>query len=172
MNVKLKRADLADAEKLLEIQKICFAPHLERYQDFDMSPAMASLEWVRWRIENENFYKILFDNNWVGSINIIRLDEAGNYKLHIMNILPEYQGRGIGQKAIKLVEDIFSDATSWCLETLEDMPDNRHVYEKVGYTFTGRSEKINDKLTIVFYEKKNQDYERRFEKGKVNDKRQ
>jgi hypothetical protein len=31
MNVKLIRAGLADSEKLLEIQKICFAPHLERY---------------------------------------------------------------------------------------------------------------------------------------------
>ena len=153
MNVKLIRADLADSEKLLEIQKICFAPHLERYQDFDTNPAMASIEKVQWRIQNENFNKIYYYDIWVGSINIIKLDEIGAYKLHTINILPEYQGKGIGQTAIKMAEDIFSDAESWMLETLEDMPDNRHVYEKLGYRFTGKTEKINDKLTIVFYKK-------------------
>jgi len=154
MNVILVKADIEDSEKLLEIQKICFAPHLERYQDFDTNPALASLEKVKWRIQNENFYKILYGDIWVGSINIIKLDEVGNYKLHIINILPEYQGKGIGQIAIKKAEDIFSDAKTWVLETIEDMPDNRHVYEKVGYKFTGKAERINEKLTIVFYEKK------------------
>ena len=154
MNVILVKADIEDSEKLLEIQKICFAPHLERYQDFDTNPALASLEKVKWRIQNENFYKILYGDIWVGSINIIKLDEVGNYKLHIINILPEYQRKGIGQTAIKKAEDIFSDAKTWFLETIEDMPDNRHVYEKVGYKFTGKTEIINDKLTLVFYEKK------------------
>ena len=154
MNVKLMRADLADSERLLEIQKICFTPHLERYQDFDISPAMTGIDEIRWLIQNENFYKILFDDIWVGSINLRKLDEAGNYKLHIINILPEHQGKGIGQTAIRLAEKIFSDAISWALETIEDMPDNRHVYEKVGYKFTGETQKVNDKLTLVFYEKK------------------
>jgi len=153
MNVERIRAELADAEKLLEIQKICFAPHLERYQDFDTNPAMAGIESVRWRIQNENFYKIFRDGIWVGSINIIKLDDSGAYKLHIINILPEHQGKGIGQTTIKMAEDIFSDARTWFLDTLEDMPDNRHVYEKMGYEFTGETEKINDKLTLVFYEK-------------------
>ena len=87
------------------------------------------------------------------SINIRKLDEIGSYKLHIINVLPEYQGRGIGQEAIRLAEGLFPDAKSWCLETLEDMPNNRHLYEKAGYKFTGKTEKINDKLTLVYYQK-------------------
>jgi len=153
MDVLLKRADLAESEEILEMQKICFAPHLERYQDFETSPVMTSHEEIQRWIQNENFYKIYLDDLWVGSINIRKLDESGNYKLHIINILPAFQNRGIGQKAIKLAENLFPDAKSWVLDTLEDMPDNRHVYEKMGYSFTGKSEKINDKLTIVFYEK-------------------
>jgi len=35
----------------------------------------------------------------------------------------------------------------------EYMPYNRHVYEKAGYIFTGKTEKINDKLTLVYYQK-------------------
>lgn len=153
MNVKLIKADLTDAERLLEIQKICFAPHLERYGDFETSPVMVSLEKIQWQIQNENFYKICMDGLWVGSINIRKLDDMGSYKLQIINILPEYQGKGIGQSAIKSAEALFTDAETWVLETLEDMPDNRHVYEKSGYKFTSQTEKINDKLTLVFYEK-------------------
>lgn len=155
MNIQLIRANLADAERLLEIQKICFAPHLERYQDFDTSPAMVDIERIKWLIQNENFYKILVDDLWVGSINIRKLDETGSYKLHIINILPEHQNRGIGQLAIKSAEHLFPDAKIWVLETLEDMPVNRHVYEKLGYIFTGNTEKINDKLILVVYEKHN-----------------
>ena len=153
MNVHLVKAELSDSEEVLKIQKICFAPHLERYQDFETSPVMTSHEEVQRWIQNENFYKIYLDNLWVGSINVRKLDELGNYKLHIINVLPEFQNKGIGQKAIKLAEGLFPDATSWVLDTLEDMPDNRHVYEKMGYSFTGKTEKVNDKLTIVFYQK-------------------
>ena len=153
IEVSLDRAKLNDAEKLLEIQKICFTPHLERYQDFDMSPAMVSLDTIKWQIENENFYKILVNNYWVGSICLTKLDDFGNYKLHVINILPQYQGMGIGQTAIKQAEELFPDAITWSLETLQDMPGNRHVYEKLGYIFTGKTEKVNDKLTLVFYHK-------------------
>lgn len=153
MNIKLEKAVLEDAEKLLEIQKECFTPHLEKYQDFNTNPALVTLERIQWRIKNENFYKIISDKLWVGSINIQKLEGEGNYKLHVINILPDYQNKGIGQVAIQLAESLFLNAKTWFLETIADMPNNRYVYEKAGYTFTGKTEKINDKLTIVFYKK-------------------
>lgn len=153
MDVFLVRALPQEAERLKEIQEICFTPHLKRYNDVETSPATVTLEKIRWLIQHENFYKVIYNEVWIGSINIRKLDDYGNYKLHIINILPEYQGQGLGQAAIKIAESLFPDAKSWCLETLEDMPYNRHVYEKLGYVFTGRTEKINDKLTLVFYKK-------------------
>ena len=152
MNIQLIKAAVGDAEKLLEIQKICFAPHLQRYQDYETNPAMVSIDIIRWQIENENFYKIFADDIWVGSINLRKIDEE-TYKLHIINILPEYQGKGIGQAAIFASEKLFPHVKTWHLDTLEDMPQNRHVYEKVGYAFTGETQVINEKLTLVFYRK-------------------
>jgi RimJ/RimL family protein N-acetyltransferase len=153
LNLKLIKADKKDSDKILAMQKICFAPHLERYQDFETNPSMATTEMIDEWIQNDNFFKICLEGLWIGSINIRKLEGADNYKLHIINILPEYQNRGIGQAAIRLAEQVFPNAKSWCLETLEDMPNNRHVYEKMGYKFTGSAERINDNLTIVFYEK-------------------
>jgi len=60
---------------------------------------------------------------------------------------------GIGQAAILLAEKKYMDAKKWFLETIEDMPGNRHVYEKCGYVFNQKTEKVNDKLTLVYYEK-------------------
>ena len=151
MNIRIVRATTDDTKALLEMQKICFAPHLQRYQDFETNPSMATLEMIEWQIHNDYFFKIYLEDLWVGAVNIKKLDETGNYKLHVINVLPEHQGKGIGQATIKEVQQFFSDAKSWCLETLEDMPNNRHVYEKMGYKFTGETLKINDKLTIVFY---------------------
>ena len=61
----------------------------------------------------------MLNDVWVGSLNIRKLDEMGNYKLHIINVLPECQGMGIGQLAIKLVEELFPYAKKWYLETLK-----------------------------------------------------
>ena len=142
-----------DADSLLEMQKICFSPHLKQYQDFETSPVMVNIDRLKWQIENENFYKIIFDDSWVGAINIRQVDSNGNYKLHIVYVLPEFQNEHIGQSAIKLAESLFSDAKTWCLETIEDMPYNRHVYERIGYQLTGETKEINEKLTLVYYRK-------------------
>ena len=153
MDIQLQKATFGDAPALLHMQKTCFTEHLARYQDFDTSPAMATVERVIYMIENDYLYKIFYNNSCVGAINIRMLETPGTYKLHRIYILPEFQGKGIGQVAIRQTEFLFPDAQAWFLETLEDMPLNRHVYEKLGYHFTGQTKKINDKLTIVFYEK-------------------
>lgn len=153
LEIKLEKTEEKDAPELLEMQKICFTPHLLLYKDYETSPAVATIEEVLYMIENDNYYKIICDSICVGAINIKKLDDEGGYKLHIINILPEYQGKRIGQTAIRMTEELFPDAKIWELETLEDMPLNRHVYEKLGYHFTGKTEKVNEKLTLVFYKK-------------------
>ena len=153
MKIKLIKATVDDAQNLLAMQKICFMPHLQRYRDYESSPATATIDTILWIIENENYYKIMYDNKCVGAINVRKDNDLGEYKLRTINILPEYQGKGVGQVAIPLAEQLFPDATKWYLETLADMPENRHLYEKMGYVFTGKTEMINERLTLVFYEK-------------------
>ena len=59
---------------------------------------------------------------------------------------------GIAQKAIQEVEEIHGN-DNWKLETILQEEKNCHLYEKMGYKKTGKTEKINEKLTLVFYEK-------------------
>lgn len=44
-------------------------------------------------------------------------------------------------------------AKYWCLDTILQEKGCIRLYEKLGYHPTGRVEKINDRMDIVFYEK-------------------
>lgn len=48
---------------------------------------------------------------------------------------------------------MYSDAKIWELDTILQEKGNCYLYEKIGYTQTGKMKPINDKMTIVSYEK-------------------
>ena len=52
-----------------------------------------------------------------------------------MFIVPEHQGKGYGQDAMALVEDVV-DAECWELETILQEEGNCYFYEKMGYRRT------------------------------------
>ena len=54
--------------------------------------------------------------------------------------------------AITAAEQIHGSG-HWCLDTILQEAGNLHLYEKMGYHRTGRIDKINDRMDIVFYEK-------------------
>lgn len=72
---------------------------------------------------------------------------------NIMFILSEYQGKGIAQKAITLVEEMFPKAISWELATILEEKRNCYLYEKMGYKKTGVKKKLNENATLIFYKK-------------------
>lgn len=66
--------------------------------------------------------------------------------------MPEYRNQGIAQKAIMKAEEIHG-SENWELSTILQEKGNCCLYEKLGYKKTGETFEINDKLTLVFYEK-------------------
>jgi GNAT superfamily N-acetyltransferase len=70
-----------------------------------------------------------------------------------MFILPEYQGKGIAQKAITLIEELFPQATTWELKTILEERRNCYLYEKMGYTQIGEKQSLNENTTLVHYKK-------------------
>jgi GNAT superfamily N-acetyltransferase len=70
-----------------------------------------------------------------------------------MFILPEHQGKGIAQKAITLVEELFPQATSWELRTILEEKRNCYLYEKMGYITSGRKHSLNENTTLIHYRK-------------------
>lgn len=153
VEVIVERAKLEDAELILEGQKKCFLPLLERYQDHDVNPYNEKLESIQKNIVEHYFYKILADGKFAGAVFVHKNPDLLHFKLHPIYVLPEYQNLGIAQKAIQCVEKIHSNVVEWELETPHDLERNHHLYEKMGYKKTGKTVKINDNLTIVYFKK-------------------
>lgn len=154
MNISLTKSDLKDADIIHKMQIKSFTPLLEKYRDYETSPANEPLEKIAERINQPftDYYIIKSDNIAVGGIRIVKKDNK-HYRISPIFILPEYQGKGIAQKVFQRIEQIYCDAKAWELDTILQEKGNCYLYEKIGYVKTGETKIINDKLTLVFYKK-------------------
>ncbi|MDI4645227.1 GNAT family N-acetyltransferase [Cohnella hashimotonis] len=153
-DVSLTRASIHEASIIHEMQVKAFLPLLQKYQDYDTSPANEPVERIVSRLNQPitDYYFIMMSSISVGAVRIVRLQNNA-FRVSPIFILPEYQGLGIAQKVFELLERQYEAARRWELDTILQERGNCYLYEKLGYRRTGKSEVINDKMTIVFYEK-------------------
>lgn len=155
MDISLFKAGLNEASIIHKMQIKAFMPLLNKYQDYETSPANESEERVIDRINQSltDYYIIKKSNVSVGAIRIIR-KENKTFRVSPVFILPEHQGKGIAQKVFSMIQDIYKDAAVWELDTILQEQGYCYLYEKLGYLKTGEIKAINDRMTIVFYEKR------------------
>jgi GNAT superfamily N-acetyltransferase len=155
MNIILKKASSTNAELLHEMQIKAFTPLLRKYEDYDISPGNESIDRILERLKQPftDYYFILLNNIEVGGIRIVRLNNGIRCRISPIFILPEFHGLGIAQETIRLIEEMYSPSKGWELETILQEQGNCYLYEKMGYKQTGETKVINDKMTLVFYEK-------------------
>lgn len=144
-----------DLDMVYAIQRAAYKPLYEKYQDHSTSPYMESKETLlqKYTRQGTKGYIFVKDGVPVGAVRINLYPETKSGKVSALGVLPEYQGQGIAQEALLQIEEIHSDVERWFLDTILQEPGNCHLYEKIGYKRTGKTEDINDKLTLVFYEK-------------------
>jgi N-acetylglutamate synthase-like GNAT family acetyltransferase len=155
MNINLVKACMDNAEELYKMQIITFKPLLEKYQDYDLNPGNEKIEETIARLNEEitDYYIIKLNGNSVGGIRIRRFEEGNLCKVGPLYILPEYQNKGIAQNVFTIIEKEYNPKNGWILDTILQEKVNCHLYEKLGYKKTGKIEKINERMDIVYYEK-------------------
>lgn len=134
------------------MQREAFQPLYEKYQD-EGSPFLESYVRAKARLVDHTVttYWIWDGEVRAGSICVIRREEGAFY-LGRLFILPALQGRGLAQAAIRIAEELCGPG-KWGVDTIAEEPGNCHLYEKMGYRPTGRLQPINERLTLIFYEK-------------------
>ena len=152
--MELKLATKEDANTLWQMQIEAFATLLDRYEDYDTNPGNETVERVLLRIMQPvtYFYFIIVEGNTVGAIRIVDKGDGSRKKIAPLFIIPEYQNKGYAQQAIKEAEKLHGQ-DNWELDTILEEKGNCYLYEKMGYHRNGQTRKINDKMTLVFYEK-------------------
>ena len=155
MDIKLIAANLEDLNTILQMQKEAFSELYAKYQDTETSPAIEKCENILYRFNHPEttYYFITAYNVKVGVIRIVDCkDGVTRKRISPIFIMPEYRNQGYAQQAIKEAERIHGNQ-NWKLDTSLQEEGNCYLYEKLGYHQTGKTEQINDKMTIVFYEK-------------------
>ena len=155
MKIELIRASLKDAKEIWEMQVKSFKNLLDKYQDFETNPASETISNIEMRLKQNFtfFYFIFIDNKKVGAIRVVDYKEKNkNKRISPLFILPEYRNKGIAQSVIKICEEIHGN-TNWELSTILEEKGNCYLYEKLGYHPTGKTQVINDRLTLIFYHK-------------------
>ncbi len=150
----LQKVEYTDAEILWKMQVAAFSELLDRYHDYATSPANESLDRILIRLaQPSTYYYFIIDNGEkVGAIRVEDMKDGSRKRISPIFILKEYRGKGLAQAAITAVEKIHG-STHWKLDTILQEKGNCHLYEKMGYHRTGKMEMINDRMTIVDYEK-------------------
>jgi len=155
MEIKLVQAGIEDGETIWNMQREAFQDLYMKYQDDETSPAVEPLDKVMMRL-NQHFtyyYFIVCEGETVGAIRIVDKKELGkNKRISPIFIMKQFRNKGIAQEAILEAERIHG-SENWELDTILEEKGNCHLYEKMGYVKTGKTECINDKLTLVFYKK-------------------
>lgn len=157
--IRLVLATEKDAELLHRLQVEAFMPLYEKYHDDETNPAKESLDTVRWKItdrDKSDFYIIEFENKPVGGIRI-RSHNGGIITEDVrwispIFVIPAFQGKGIAQKVIRKVFDMYPDTITWRLDTIKQEKGNCHLYEKCGFVRYGNEDVVNEKMTLVKYE--------------------
>lgn len=154
INIELRPIEREDVEIVWKMQVEAFSELLEQYQDHKTSPAAESMDKVIARFNQPwtTYYFIMADDEKVGAIRVVDKKDGSRKRISPIWIMKEYRNKGYAQLAIKEAEKIYG-SDHWCLDTILQERGNLHLYEKLGYHRTGRIDKINDKMDIVFYEK-------------------
>lgn len=149
--MEIKKADLKDAEKILDIQKSAYLSEAKRYNDFGIAPLRQTLEEIEKEFSSHVILKAMAQSSLVGSVRARALEDT----CHIgrLIVLPDYQGRGIGGSLLREIEKYFPGIKRFELFTGDRSMGNLRLYEKHGYK-QYKSEFLNNNITLVFMEKK------------------
>ena len=153
-NIKLEPVAKEDIETVWKMQVEAFSELLEKYQDYEMSPAAESMDKVIARFEQPwtAYFFIMANDEKVGVIRVVDRKDGSRKRISPLWIMPEYRNKGYAQQAILEAEEMYGP-DHWCLDTILQEKGNLHLYEKLGYHRTGRVDKISDRMDILYFEK-------------------
>lgn len=153
MEISLRKATYADCPLIHSIQVRSFVQLLQKYEDYDSNPAAESLDRIQQRFQQSftDYYLIMAGDEEIGMLRVCNF--GLNCRLSPICILPEFQGRGFAQQAISAMEKLYPEALIWQLDTIRQEDKLCHLYEKVGYRKTDKTEAIKDGMDLIYYEK-------------------
>ena len=145
MKITYRKAEIADAELLIEIYNSAF---YRDYQKYGECPAYGKTkEMMVKSILDYPKFLILYHDKPVGCVSCKQV-EAGIYEIGCLCVVPEYQGKGIGTQAIQFITSNYKDGNTFTLITPIDKKENVKFYtEKCGFAIV--STEMDGNVTVA-----------------------
>ena len=131
MRIEYRKADIADAELLIDIYNSSFYSDFIRYGE---CPAYGkSKEEMEQSIIEYSKFLIICDGKPVGCISCQETN-PGVYYVGCLCVIPEYQGKGIGTAAMEFAKEQYCNWNRFTLVTPIDKSENVKFYtERCGF---------------------------------------
>ncbi len=134
MNVKYRQARDSDIKFLLNLRRNTMDEHLQKVGG--CTDEQSHLNRVLYRFDAAKI--VLIENSAAGLLKSY-CNESG-WVIVQVQVLPEYQGRGLGSKMVKgVLEQARSDDQSVSLSVLKGNP-AKELYSRLGFTVVSQSE--------------------------------
>jgi ribosomal protein S18 acetylase RimI-like enzyme len=146
----IEPANVADAQEILDLQKLAYQSEAAIYNDYSIPPLAQSLEQMLVDFRQQVVLKATLNGRIVGSVRAYLQD--GTCHIGRLIVHPELQNRGIGTSLMNRIEQHFSEARRYELFTGERSARNLYLYQKLGYRIF-RTARLTEKATAVFLEK-------------------
>lgn len=153
-DISFEQANLGDAEEILALQKLAYQSEAALYNDYAIPPLTQSLDEMRADFQKQVVFKACLDGQITGSVRGYVKNNTGYIGRLIVH--PAFQGRGIGTRLMKEIEGYFGQVNRYEIFTGDRSERNVSLYQKLGYRIF-RTERLTDKVTLVYMEKKGQD---------------
>jgi GNAT superfamily N-acetyltransferase len=122
---------LEDAPALLAMQRIAFEPEAQAGQDRDIPPLQETVDTVREHIRTATVLKAVDGERLLGAIRGIVTGDT--CLIRVLVVSPQAQGRGLGARLLRAIEDAHPQAARFELTTNMIMPRNVRFYLSHGY---------------------------------------
>lgn len=147
---QILRAEITDAEEILELQKLAYQSEAAIYCDWSIPPLAQTLDEIEKEFAETIFLKVCDSGRLIGSVRAS--DHNGTCEIGRLIVHPDFQHKGIGTQLMSAIEAEFPNEKRFELFTGSRSAGNIRLYERLGYRIF-RTERLSPRIELVFMEK-------------------
>jgi ribosomal protein S18 acetylase RimI-like enzyme len=150
MDLIIEPAHVREAQQILKLQYLCYQAEAELYDDYTIPPLTQTLWSLLGEYDTHRVLAARLGDEVVGSVRGRLVD--GTCHIGRLIVHPRIQGRGLGTRLTRAIEEYFPAADRYVLFTGHLSEVNLRLYNKLGYT-EFRKEEVSPRLQLVYLEK-------------------
>jgi len=140
-DIRVRKARIGDAQGIYEVLSQSFEPYSRYYTEKAYKATVISVHEIENRINGQKTEVLvaIHDSKIVGTASI-KIEEKAKLHIRSMAVIPSYQGRGIGRRILKRINELAKqkNCKTVSLECFEPLTKAVTFYEACGFRRTGR----------------------------------